>query len=75
MTIEKRIFNALSHLTIDEGESVTVHCANADFNGPEHIIECCGDWTGFRNLRVGGCSLIECLEKAWQMKEDNKELN
>lgn len=59
-----RICNAIGELTSGEGSILTLVGANPDFNGPEQIIECSGDWNNFEDERFEGDSLVDCLELA-----------
>lgn len=51
-------------LRADEADSVTIGCDNPDFEGPDHYIECDGEWLQFTPSRFTGDSILECLQKA-----------
>lgn len=52
-------------LRADEGDSVTILCANPDFNGqPDYAIECNGAWTNWNNRRFAGDTILDCLREA-----------
>lgn len=59
-----RICTAISELTNDEGSTLTLVGSNPDFNGPDQIIECSGDWSNYVDVQFQGESLVECLELA-----------
>ncbi len=63
-----RMCNAIRELTDKEVTSVTLHHANADFDGPAYVIDCNGYWTGYQDTRFEGDTQIEALEKAVVVK-------
>ncbi len=60
---------AIAVLRQDEGSSVTILCDNPD-GPPNNAIECCGDWTGWKDTRFEGATLLECLTKAVESYQD-----
>ncbi len=63
-----RICNAIGVLNSDEGNSVTIVADNADFVGPNSMIYCNGDWTGWDEVTFSGDSVADALEKAVEAK-------
>lgn len=54
----------INALRAEEGDSVTLCADNADFGGPNAVIECFGSWTGWETRRIPGNSLLDCLRLA-----------
>lgn len=60
------IWRLIDVLTRDEGNTVIVLAANADFNGqPGYAIDCSGEWTGWADQRFAHDSRIECFRMAF----------
>jgi hypothetical protein len=69
------IWAAIEQLTAEEGCSVTVLCANPDFNGqPQHAIDCNGDWTGWADQRFAHDNHVECFRMAVARMEELRKL-
>ena len=52
-----------------EGDTVTIVCDNADFNGqPDRMIICNGMWTGWQDKTFQHDDLRECLRMAVEAK-------
>ncbi len=66
-----RICNAIGELTSEEGESVTIHCGNVEFSGPNRAIDYNASYPNFDFVRFEGDSLVECLENAVNAKKVN----
>jgi hypothetical protein len=59
------IWRAIEQLTDGEGDTVTVLCANPDFNGqPNYAIICNGFWTDWQDHRFADDSQVECFRLA-----------
>lgn len=61
-----------------EGNAVTIVCENPDYpdnNLPRHVVDCCGDWTGWVDRRYGGGTLDEALRTAVKAREFQELLN
>ncbi len=59
------IWRSIDVLTAEEGDSVTINCANMDFNGqPNHAIDCNGHWTGYADRRFADDLMVNCFRKA-----------
>ncbi len=57
--------NHIAELCAGEGESVTLHSNNADFNGlPNCFITCMGDWTAWNDREFRNDNLLECTRAA-----------
>lgn len=50
----------IDELRAGEGSSVTILCENPD-GPPNHAVEACGDWTGWKDLRFGADTLLAAL--------------
>jgi len=53
----------INELTSGEA-TVTVANSNPDFDGPNELLICSGDWTDWANQYFGGDTKIECIEAA-----------
>jgi len=62
------VCTALEKLTNEEGTTVTIIAPNTDFSGPDRQILCSGDWTNYLLRHFNGDTLIQCLDKAIEMK-------
>lgn len=51
-------------LRAGEGDSVTIFCDNADFEGPDNAVEVSGQWTEWEDRRFEGATLNQALTKA-----------
>lgn len=60
---------AIEVLTREEGDSVTILCANPEFTGDNYAIEVSGDWTNWDTFRYGSNTTLEALEKAILSRE------
>lgn len=69
--------DCIEFLREEEGDSVTINSPNPDFDGgPDHVVECSGDWSDWDIRRFGGNSLLEalelaCAEKVKRLKENS----
>ena len=54
----------IDRLRAGEANCVTMGADNPDFTGPNSVIDCNGDWTGFEDRRFTGNDLLDCLRKA-----------
>lgn len=59
-----RIHDLIEELCSAEGDSVTILCANPDFEGPNRVVTCNGYWTGYEERRFGDDTLLDALECA-----------
>jgi hypothetical protein len=55
----------IDRLRAGEGWAVTIVADNADFDGPNSIIEVTADWTNWEPKRFPGESVLHCLRTAW----------
>lgn len=63
-------WDLVERLRAAEGHSVTLICDNPEFNGqPNNAIECCGDWTKWREKRFTGDTILEALRSAREEME------
>lgn len=54
----------VNELREEEGSSVNLVADNADFEGPECLVECVGRWTDWQERRFTGATRLEALTKA-----------
>lgn len=54
----------LNELRAGDGDTVTLCCDNPDFEGPDNVVECCADWTDWKDRRFTGDSLLDALTAA-----------
>lgn len=47
-----------------EGAGVTICAPNADFGGPNEVVEVCADWTDWNVTRFPGETVLHCLRDA-----------
>ncbi len=62
----------ITDLCDEECSGVTIFAPNADFGGPNFIIEAFGEWTKENNLPFSGDTLLEALENALVEKNSYK---
>lgn len=63
--LEVELIRLIDLLRSQEGDSVTILCDNPDFNmGANNAVECNGDWTGWKDQRFEGESLLDALSAA-----------
>lgn len=62
------ICNLIGELNSDEGNSVTILSANADFSGPNYAIETTAGWTNWEPVRYEGDTVKNALEQAAVIK-------
>lgn len=63
----------LTALRRDEGDSITLLCDNPDFNGqPNNAVECCGEWTDWKDRRFTGDSLLLAVRAAYLARISNQ---
>src|SRR4051794_39086873 len=48
------LIELVEELRASEGDAVTIVSDNADFDGPNSVVECEGDWTGWEHRRFEG---------------------
>lgn len=65
------ICNAIGELNADEASGVNILSANADFDGPNNVIEVTAEWTNWQSIRYEGNNVREALEKAVEEKRLN----
>jgi hypothetical protein len=63
------IFRLIEILRSQEADSVTINADNADFFGPNSVVECNGDWTNWEDKRFSGDNLLGALEAAAEAKK------
>lgn len=59
---EKQVL--IDQLRATEGAGVTICADNADFGGPNAVIEVCADWTNWEVARFPGATVLDCLKAA-----------
>lgn len=69
-TTEQRICSAIEELRKDEGDTVTIVCDNPELTGPNSLIYCNGEWTGWEDRDFIGDNIVEALEDAVQARKE-----
>lgn len=65
MTPAEETLQLIEELRAEEGASVLILCKNPDFNGQKNeAIVCQAPFTGWKEERFDGDTLIECLRSA-----------
>ena len=76
-TVEAAIVQAIKTLTENEGDSVEIPNPNPDFEGPDYVVICRGDWLPFDDQLNGmhfyGDTLASALQAALAAKEKPNE--
>lgn len=62
------LMDRINELRKNEGDSVRILCDNPE-GPPNNAIECCGDWTDWKDRRFVGERLIDCLNDACRAKD------
>lgn len=64
------VLEALNELTHEEGDSVLIVADNAGFDGPNSIVDCCGGWTDWEEIRFEGYTMLDALQNAALARRD-----
>lgn len=64
-TVELSEWDLIQGLRETEGSTVTIVADNGDFSGPNSMIVCSDDWTGWKDEQFTGDTVLEALRNAY----------
>ncbi len=64
-----KVCKAITELRSTEGGSVEIVADNSDFDGPNNMIWCRGNWTGWEQEHFTGDTILQALEEAVKQKK------
>lgn len=60
----RAIVDPIGRLRREDGDSVSIAWDNPDFDGPNNMVTCFGNWCGFDGRSFHGNSLAHALDRA-----------